>query len=345
MTQQEWIEQQRKLLDPQKQANLAASAGIYDAQRQNTQALYQGQIADTTASYEDALRSNETQKFLNQRAIERRMAEMGLTDSGLNRTQQTAVMLSAANNRGAIERQRQKAIDTLAATMTSELTKIDANKAAAAQDITNTFENNAYSQGTSLYNAEQEAIAKAQEEAAKKTLWDATGVTDEYGNLIFEDKDGNKKTVAKGYSPYGYNSNTMYAQEKAAGIKFSSNGYQPLGLVSEGGNFEVVSTNGTPIEYYGTGKKQNLWVSPMGNYFYWDGTLNRYVKLTNEEVAQLQAVYGRFDTQTSKTAIAQSEGAKRRESNKNTNSSTTTKKSVASSGGVGSDYKNYGSFK
>ena len=78
MTQQEWIEQQRKLLDPQKQANLAASAGIYDAQRQNTQALYKGQIADTTASYEDALRSNETQKFLNQRAIERRKSRAGI---------------------------------------------------------------------------------------------------------------------------------------------------------------------------------------------------------------------------------------------------------------------------
>ena len=322
MTQQEWIEQQRKLLDPQKQANLAASAGIYDAQRQNTQALYQGQIADTTASYEDALRSNETQKFLNQRAMERRMAEMGLTDSGLNRTQQTAVMLSAANNRGAIERQRQKAVDTLAATMASELATIDAKKAAAAQEITNTFENNAYTQGTSLYNNEQaniaaENAARIKAEGTTKTLWDSTGVTDEYDNLIFVDKDGNKKTVAKGYSPYGFNSNTQYAAEKKAGIKFSSNGYQPLGLVSEGGNFEAVTVNGRPIDYYGTGKRQNIWVSPNGNYFYWDGSINQYVTLTAQDVAALEQKHGVFDKPFNIKKTVSNDGAKRRKSNKN----------------------------
>ena len=135
-------------------ADVGVSNSIYDTQKQNTQNLYQGKIRDTVSSYENALRSNETQRFLNSRAIERRMAEMGLTDSGLNRTQQTAVQLSAANNQGEIQRQRQAAVDTLARTMASELSTIENERAAKEQAIRSGYTSEADSRATSLYNAD-----------------------------------------------------------------------------------------------------------------------------------------------------------------------------------------------
>ena len=135
-------------------ADVGVSNSIYDTQKQNTQNLYQGQIRDTVSSYENALRSNETQRFLNSRAIERRMAEMGLTDSGLNRTQQTAVQLSAANNQGEIQRQRQAAVDTLARTMASNISTIEAERAAKEQAIRSGYTSEADSRAASLYNAD-----------------------------------------------------------------------------------------------------------------------------------------------------------------------------------------------
>lgn len=316
MTQQEWIEQQRKLLDPQKQANLAASAGIYDAQRQNTQALYQGQIADTTAAYEDALRSNETQKFLNQRAIERRMAEMGLTDSGLNRTQQTAVMLSAANNRGAIERQRQKAVDTLAATMASELATIDANKAAAAQDITNTFENNAYSQGTTLYNNEQPNVAaenasriKAETEG-KQLIYTSLGADkdggvvakDKKGNWVFSgkyqyrDEKGNVISVDTGINPYTQNNNRNAQSVKKYGV-FSNTPYQPKGIISvDGYDYGGLTNTGKTTTV--TGKSQRVWESTdkNGNTYkwLWSGKDNGYLMVDYDKNGELMPVTDKY---------------------------------------------------
>lgn len=287
-------------------ADVGVSNSIYNTQKQNTQSLYQGQIRDTTASYEDALRSNETQKFLNSRAIERRMAEMGLTDSGLNRTQQTAVQLSAANNAGAIQRQRQKAIDTLAQAMASDISTIEAERAAKEQSIRSGYISEADSRATSLYNADLqsatdletaninaaakvraaqiEAAQKAEEakqkaeEAKQNNRYFYTGVKDENGYMIYTNANGDTRKVAEGYNPYGYNSKAMYASEQAKGIGLFGNGYQPKGLISEGGVFwEAGDINGKKLEHDG----EPIYITPNGNYMVWDDESNEYVNANN----------------------------------------------------------------
>lgn len=107
----------------------------YDGQKQTLQENYDAGVANTNEAYDDAFRKNEIQVNLNERYLERKAAEMGLTDSGLNRTQMTANQLSYANQKGELTRQRQKAIDTLAATMRAKMTDINNNQTADIAEV------------------------------------------------------------------------------------------------------------------------------------------------------------------------------------------------------------------
>lgn len=53
---------------------------------------YNYRIAEAEKAYDDSYRENAIQKLINERQVAESMANMGLTDSGLNRTQQTAVL-------------------------------------------------------------------------------------------------------------------------------------------------------------------------------------------------------------------------------------------------------------
>lgn len=123
-----------------------------DTAIKSAEEYYGKQEADTRADYEDKFQSNEVQRVLNERYIARKAAEMGLTDSGLNRTQQTAVQLSYANQKGDLERQRQKAIDTLAAALTAEKTEINTQRNNKLSEIDTTLNTNLANLNSSFEN-------------------------------------------------------------------------------------------------------------------------------------------------------------------------------------------------
>lgn len=298
------IEEYKKQIKTANQASedaeVLVSNQIHDTQSQNVSDSYTKQIDDTKQSYGDAFKANETQRFINARAIERRAAEMGLTDSGLNRTQQTAVQLSYANQKGKLERQQQSAIDTLAAAMNSELATISANKAASEQQIRSAYNEKADSGAIDLYNADQQRISdeniaaiNAQKEidlaniqaqqTANNSRYKFTGTTKMNDNgetvNVFIGPDGKEYAFAKGYNPYtSTNNNLTYKAEVAAGIGFFSNGYQPKGLVSEGGKFKATTINGGNVLTYNfKGQDQTIWQAPNRHYFYWDGSKNSYI--------------------------------------------------------------------
>lgn len=145
-------------------ADVAASDKMYDTQRQQTQNAYNRQIKDTNNSYEDMYRENAVQKLINEREIAEDMAGLGLTDSGLNRTQQTAVQLSYANGKNKIDVNRQKAVDTLAASLADAISSIDANKLAAAEKIRSSYESGWNSAAQSTYAKELEEQTKQQKQ-------------------------------------------------------------------------------------------------------------------------------------------------------------------------------------
>ena len=144
-----------------------------DASVQNITDSYNTQIDDTKDSYEDAFRNNEVQVKLNERYLERKAAEMGLTDSGMNRTQMTANQLSYANQKGELTTQRQKAVDTLAAAMKARIAEVDIDRSNRIAQVESTLNNNLAQMDTDYASSvRQQAVdtyntqIKAEQEAA-----------------------------------------------------------------------------------------------------------------------------------------------------------------------------------
>lgn len=111
--------------------NVAAQKGILKNTYDTDVALLEADKAQRTADLDEAYEKNlqlvDTQRRLNERYLERKAAEMGLTDSGLNRTQLTANQLSAGNAINDYGVQRQKAIDSLDAAMKAQMLQYTTN--------------------------------------------------------------------------------------------------------------------------------------------------------------------------------------------------------------------------
>lgn len=102
---------------------------------------YDTQIFETGRGYEDAYRENAVQKAINERQVAESMANMGLRDSGLNRTQQTAVQLGYANNNAAIDKAKRQAVDSLNLQKTRDLASLNQNWLAKKESINQTYDN------------------------------------------------------------------------------------------------------------------------------------------------------------------------------------------------------------
>lgn len=152
-------EEQKKLYNTARESEKAVVNTTADLGRQTITDDYSAQIATANQSYDELIDQNEVQKIINERQIAENMANMGLTDSGLNRTQMTAAQLSYSNNQAKINRQRQAAVDTLARAMNAQLAEIESNRAANLKSIDATYDKQAVSNATSIYNTELKASA------------------------------------------------------------------------------------------------------------------------------------------------------------------------------------------
>lgn len=135
----------------------------YDTSVKILEDSYAAGLAEAEENYGEQLRKNEVQRVLNQRAIERKAAEMGLTNSGFNLSQQTAAQLSYANAKGDIEAQKQKAVDTLAATMRAKIAELNIDKTSNLASLEQEYNNNAISAAQKLYDADVKSATKTTE--------------------------------------------------------------------------------------------------------------------------------------------------------------------------------------
>ncbi len=189
----------------QRDADVAASDKMYDTQRRQTQDTYDRQIKDTNNSYEDMYRENAVQRLINERKIAEDMAGLGLTDSGLNRTQQTAVQLSYANSKNKIDTNRQKAVDTLAASLADAVSRIDANKLADAEKIRSSYESSWNSAAQSTYAKELEEQTKQQKQYYDYSLKALENQQKAYEKQLQTEKENNYIIKANGgFLSYGY---------------------------------------------------------------------------------------------------------------------------------------------
>ena len=137
------------------------------------------QIKTTEQDYLDIVASNDLQRELDKRQIAETMANLGLTKSGLNATQQTAVQLSAGNKNYAALQQRQKAVDTLRQSleeyrtqMTNKLRESEISIDEATQKAIADYNANTYKTATEAeterYKADLEFREKQLEAQQKK---------------------------------------------------------------------------------------------------------------------------------------------------------------------------------
>ncbi len=209
------------------------------------------------ASYESEYERNAVQKLINEKSIAEKNANLGLTDSGLNRTQQTAAQLSYANQKGDIDLARQNSIDTLKLNLASAISNIKKELEANKLDINQTYDQMNMQLATELQNAD---IAKQQ-----------------YNSYSYGYSSGGSG---------GYEVDTAYYQgaKNADAAKYGtfSNGYQPKGISGHG----ILSKSGETMQLSTqtlSGQKQkliqNVWKAEDGTKWYWEGRQNKYIQI------------------------------------------------------------------
>jgi hypothetical protein len=86
---------------------------IVDNAAQQSAGKIQKEIDALPTAYQSAFDANAIQQKINEREVRERMANLGLTDSGLNRTQQTAINIQRANADAALVQQKNAASNSL----------------------------------------------------------------------------------------------------------------------------------------------------------------------------------------------------------------------------------------
>jgi len=270
-----------------------------ESQKQVVNDTYGKQIDDTKSSYAEQQKLNEIQKYINERTISENMANSGLSDSGLNATQQTAVQLSYANNKSKIENAMNSAVENFRLEMNSKLTDIENTRLSDESSIRQSYDNAALSAAQKEYNTEYDAETeryKAALSAASKSsssssssksssgstnLYTYLGTTyskDVGTKIQFQNSSGKVVTVNEGVNPYTGDNNLKRADVKKFGT--FSNGYQPKGVITSDYSSKLVDSGEPQQDVWGTGKKQTIWKDDHGKYWVWNGAENTYVNVS-----------------------------------------------------------------
>lgn len=159
-----------------------AAEGWLKTVKDNAAQARDAELDRQNREYRDQHDLAAAQEFLNRRKTNEAMANSGLSDSGLNRTQQTAISIARGNQDAALTRQQQDARDATFAAYDDLVAKHEAELAekkfaneqarqAALLEIDNDYDNKV----AAMYKAEAEAKQAAAKQAAEnqKMLQDA----------------------------------------------------------------------------------------------------------------------------------------------------------------------------
>ena len=156
------------LKEQRTQADEAFIKQVQDAIDKSTASAakpYQTQIEQLPSQYQKLYDTYAVQELVNRRQVQETMANMGLTDSGLNRTQQTAIAIQRGNADAAarLEQQQktQELQDKIAQLMESGAAQKQQQEAAIRNDSANWYNNllgdmynNAVNMGYNQYNTD-----------------------------------------------------------------------------------------------------------------------------------------------------------------------------------------------
>lgn len=314
-------EEAKKLINPNREKALQDSDAFYNSQIASTNKLYDAETEKAGKAYDDSYRENAVQKLINERQVAENMANLGLTNSGLNRTQQTAVQLSYANQKANIDRQRQSALDNINLTRSQAIDAIEQNRQNSAMNINQGYDNLINETATSNYknyldflseqskvnqqsSAENSYIIKTKNGLLSR---DYQGTLSENGVDAYAiEKDGIKyiryidnnsgKSVElkSGVNPYTGNDNATENTDTAKAYKAYgayTNGYQPKGVYNNGKDYGAFK--GSVGTYILNGNAQQVHKTTKGGtrYWVWDGAENEYFQVEwNEKSGKWEEV-------------------------------------------------------
>lgn len=282
-------------------SDIAKSNEIYKQQGDTLTSIYEGTIADNEKEYEDLNRVNDVQKLINEREVAENMANLGLTDSGLNRTQQTAVILSHSNERSRIAREKQAMVNSLTRELTSKLSENETDRANAELAINKQYDTEAMSAAVSenasqwdAYNKETEAnqknyeaylkaVQEAEERENKITKLEYGTLSGSYnttnGNIVYTDTKGREVKMKQGANPYTgkINKDALDDDGKYDSSLVFSNGYQPNNINGDPLKKANKKINKTTVPWRTDGVEQQVWMAD-GKYYLWHGPSNKYVQ-------------------------------------------------------------------
>ncbi len=166
-----YTEYLEEILKSQKQLEkdkLNAIETEYGALKKQVKGQYVNDISAVQESYDEYIDRSYVQKLIDKKQVEETMANMGLTDSGLNRTQQTAVELSHSNRTANYNALKQQKIDSLAQAMREKITDLDIKKTESQQSVKDQLYSNAETKATKLYSDQQTQENKTKTQTTKQ---------------------------------------------------------------------------------------------------------------------------------------------------------------------------------
>ena len=191
---------------------------------------YQAQIEQLPEAYQKQFDANAVQELVGRRKVEEAMANMGLTDSGLNRTQQTALSVQRGNADAAARLEQQKKTqelqDKIAQLIEAGAAQKQQQAAGVLSNTSNWFNdalassyNTAMQQGTSMYNADL-----ARDEQARQAELDrqnALAVADKQKEAAQEkakqQEFERKKAIVESLTAAGYSKDEIDAYIRSVG--------------------------------------------------------------------------------------------------------------------------------
>lgn len=180
---EEILKSQKQLQDEK----LQNAESEYNTLKQQVKQQYSSDINVAQRMYDDYIDKSYVQKLIDKKQIEETMANMGLTDSGLNRTQQTAIELSHSNRVANYNALKQQKIDSLAQAMRLKITDLETKKAQSQQDIKEELYKGAEDKATKMYNDQESSKSKQEKEwqTIVNTLFDDDATSKEK-NFVLE---------------------------------------------------------------------------------------------------------------------------------------------------------------
>lgn len=131
---QKILETQKNNLTSQRNESEKNINSVHDSQIKSLKDEYNNSIHTVKTAYESDYQRNAVQKYINEKTIAEKNANLGLTNSGLNRTQQTAVQLSYANQKSNIDSGKNNALNELTQSLNSAISNIEQNRTSALNE-------------------------------------------------------------------------------------------------------------------------------------------------------------------------------------------------------------------